>query len=600
MLRVHLLDSGVTFFLPSGDYCWGRSRQNELILPHDTVSRRHIRTWQENGQWWLEDLGSTNGTYCEGELVSTRLRLVQETTIQAGKVLLILTPWKKDDVLPSQVRKPPLKLDLGDSTRNVRKDEREQIQTQRAFFDVFMTMEDTGDFYRSELPEILEKTGINGFGVIAERKDEPLLLFAHAFTPDDLLTDNIRLRTAFTDPQASSPADDGMRWISYPVSFQRHRLFYYVTILNGNFREGLPPCIQAQLKQLARLIFLINHNPVQKRRDHLEDEPACPQDEPSILTLPQLDTPILLPSPQSRKLLQTVTSLAPENSGVILEGETGVGKEVVAALIHHFSGRRGPFLPIMTSSLPEHLVENELFGHQKGAYSGAVSSEKGKFTAADGGTVFLDEVADMPAPVQAKLLRVLENGEVFPIGAHSPLKVDVRVVAASNVPFRELIETRRLRQDLYFRLKTFNLVIQPLRKRTEEILPLFEFFLRRKLESRKKPFHGISPRAARLLLSYPWPGNIRELKNEAERVALLMKNSGVVHVDMLNDEIRDHSMHDTVSMDENDIKGRVEELERKMIRRVLEETGGNRTRAAEKLGLSRKGLFKKLSRLGIE
>ncbi len=160
MLRVHLLDSGVTFFLPSGDYCWGRSRQNELILPHDTVSRRHIRTWQENGQWWLEDLGSTNGTYCEGELVSTRLRLVQETTIQAGKVLLILTPWKKDDVLPSQVRKPPLKLDLGDSTRNVRKDEREQIQTQRAFFDVFMTMEDfTSDFYRLNCLKSSKKRG---------------------------------------------------------------------------------------------------------------------------------------------------------------------------------------------------------------------------------------------------------------------------------------------------------------------------------------------------------------------------------------------------------------------------------------------------------
>ncbi|HDP93963.1 MAG TPA: FHA domain-containing protein [Candidatus Aminicenantes bacterium] len=600
MLRVHLLNSGTTLFLRAGDYHWGRSGENDIIIPDDTVSRHHVRTWYDEDQWWIQDLGSTNGTFFNGELLDAPAPLDHEASIQTGKVPFTLTPWDKDDVLPDQIRKPPLKLDLGESTHNVREDEREQIQTGRAFFDLFMAMESTGDFYRSDLPDLFDKMGIQGFGVIVRGKSEPLLLFAHGRNPENLLADSNHMKGAFLNSLMVSDKESGVRCLSSPVLFQHQQLCYYVTVINGNYKEGLPPFIHTRLTHLAKLIYLINRKPAHKKRIRSEEDLGFDDEEHSLLELPQLKTPILFSSQHARKLLQTIMRLAPDNSGVILEGETGVGKEIVAALIHHYSRRQGPFLPIMTSSLPEHLVENELFGHQKGAYSGATSREKGKFATADGGTVFLDEVADMPAPIQAKLLRVLESGEVFPIGAHTPEKVDVRVIAASNIPFSELIESKRLRRDLYFRLKTFNLVIQPLRQRREEVLPLFEFFLCRKLAKRKKPFRGISPKAVRLLLEYPWPGNVRELKNEADRVGLLMKNAGVVHADMLNDDIRDHSLEHTVAMDENDIKGKVDQLELRMITRVLAETGGNRTRAAQKLGLSRKGLFKKMTRLGIE
>ena len=232
--------------------------------------------------------------------------------------------------------------------------------------------------------------------------------------------------------------------------------------------------------------------------------------------------------------------------------------------------------------------------------SSATITLKGKFQAADGGTVFLDEVADMPAPVQAKLLRVLENGEVFPIGATSPTRVDVRLVAASNVSFTRLVEEKRLRRDVFYRLKTFRVHIPPLRERGQEILPLFEFFLSRAAIKNQKAFRGLSPKAMRLLLYYPWPGNVRELKNEAERVALFMKRSGVVHGDMLNEEIRAADKHEAGAPLGSDLKSRVDQLERELITRALAETKGNRTRAAQKLGLSRKGLFKKMARFGIE
>ena len=595
-----MVGTGEVLFVPKGDWSWGRSTQNDFRLPNETISRQHLRTWWLDSNWWCEDLGSTNGTFVNSQLLNSRIELQGETLLQMGKIPIVLTPWDHDDVLPRQVARPPLVLDLGEATHSLKQNEREQMQTEQSFFDTFMSMENPTDFYQSDLPGLFRKMGITGYGVSCRGRKEPLLLFSHGEPPQEWMSDRRFIMDAFSRPlQSESNAESG-HWISHPLEFRRKQLFFYVISQNGNYKDGLPPFLYTRLAHLARLIYLVGQQP--KRNPPQED--LFPGDRvhenEGIVHIPQVDGPILIPSSQSREMVSRLMKIAPESGGVIIEGETGVGKEIAAAMIHHYSGRKGPFLPVMTSSISEHLVENELFGHKRGSFSGATSNEKGKFATADGGTIFLDEVADMPPMVQAKLLRVLENGEVYPIGDHQPVKVNVRVLAASNITFDELIQSGRLRLDLYYRLNTYYIRIPPLRDRREEILPLFELFLSQTTEKKRKTLRGISPKAMRLLLNYPWPGNVRELKNEAKRVALRIKSSGVVHGETLNEEIRAGDRRGREVKDSHDLRGRVEQLERDMIRRALEETGGHRTRTAEKLGISRRGLSKKMGRLGIE
>ena len=602
MLRIQHIDSGDVFFLRAGDYTWGRAGQNDVIVRDETVSRRHIRLWWQDDCWRISDLDSTNGTFVCGAPLTQATKIRESVQLQLGKVLFEITPWDREDTLPQQVAATPITVEMGDHTHSLNQREISQAQTELSFLDMFLSIESLEDFYRSDLPLMLTRMGLAGFGVIANWKDRPLLLFSNGELPGDLLENNDHLCIAMDSPLTLDVPDTGFRWLSHPVAYHKEKLFYYALVPQHHFPEGLPIFLQAQLTRLAELLFVVNRKRSGKQPRRKPDNNPDAFSGENLISLPEIQGDVLLASSDSMNMLDTVRRIAPESAGVIIEGETGVGKEIVAAMIHHFSGRRGPFLPVMTSSLPENLVENELFGHKKGAYSGAVSTEEGKFAAADGGTIFLDEVADMLPSVQAKLLRVLENGEVFPIGATKAQKVDVRVVTASNIPFARLVETGRLRRDLYHRLKTFSLRVSPLRERRHEILPLFEFFLSRSLASKNKAFTGFSPKAVRLLLNYPWPGNVRELKHEAERVTLMMKSSGVVHGETLNEEIRALGSAEMASQvfGSGSMQEQVDNLQRRLVTAALTDCKGNKTRAAEKLGLSRKGLTKMIQRLDLE
>jgi len=598
MLKVVVPASGEEFFLAAGVYDLGRTSESDIILRHDTVSRSHAHLFFENDAWHLRDLGSTNGTFVNGQVLNGSVKLKGETRVQIGAVRLVLTPWERDDVLTGQVKTPPIQPELGESTHGLDSNQQEALKRRELFLESLTSINNRDDFYRSGLPEMLEEQGLTGFGIVIAFRKKPYVHFAHGSNPSIFLEDPRVADSLFTK-EVRLAGNNGSNWVSSPSRISSQSLAVFVITRPGQYRDGLSESLMKRLVHLARYLYLVEKKTDQP--DPYSTQKVFPHGaETNILYLPGMESPVLFASAASRRLVEEIRALAATKAGVILDGETGVGKEIAAAMIHHFSGRKGPFMPVMTSSLPENLVENELFGHRKGAYSGAVTTEKGKFQAAADGTLFLDEVADMPAPVQAKLLRVLENGEVFPVGATSPTKVDVRLVAASNIPFTRLVEEKRLRRDVYYRLKTFRVHIPPLRERRQEILPLFEFFISRAARESDKLFRGISPKAVRLLLNYSWPGNVRELKNEAERVALLMKSSGVVHGDMLNEEIRAGGK-DAHSLPTGDsLKDRVDRLEREMITRALAETGGNRTKAADKLGLSRKGLFKKMARLGIE
>jgi two-component system response regulator HydG len=278
---------------------------------------------------------------------------------------------------------------------------------------------------------------------------------------------------------------------------------------------------------------------------------------------------------------------------VLITGETGTGKGIVARALHAESRRPGPLVPVNCAALPENLLESELFGHVKGAFTGAVASRPGLFMEAAGGTIFLDEIGEMPLPLQAKLLHVLESGTVRPVGSERELPVDVRIVAASNRDLREAVRAGAFREDLLYRLDVVTIEIPPLRHRREDILPLAEHFLR---EARPRhpssPVERFGPEAAERLLSYEWPGNVRELQHVAERVVLLGREEAVGLSD-LPAALRENARGSALQF-----RGAVvpfRDLQRQYAVWALEQCGGHRGRTAERLEVDAKTLARWLA-----
>ncbi len=301
-----------------------------------------------------------------------------------------------------------------------------------------------------------------------------------------------------------------------------------------------------------------------------------------------------------RHVLDLIERVADAEVSVLVTGESGTGKEVVARTLHAQSRRaRGPFVAINCAAVPEPLLESELFGHARGAFTDAKESRPGLFQQASGGTLFLDEIGDMPLPLQPKLLRALQERRARPVGGAQEVPFDVRLVAATNRDLEEAIEERRFREDLYFRINVVQLPVPPLRARGADVLQLAQAFTSRFAASSGKSVVGISPQAAERMLAYAWPGNVRELQNCIERAVALTRHDHVA-VDDLPEKIRDYkSSHVLVAGDDPTELVPMEEVERRYIRRVMEAVQGNKTAAARVLGYDRKRLYRKLAKLGL-
>ncbi|MBA4392464.1 MAG: hypothetical protein C0407_02820, partial [Desulfobacca sp.] len=284
---------------------------------------------------------------------------------------------------------------------------------------------------------------------------------------------------------------------------------------------------------------------------------------------------------------------------VLIQGETGTGKELVARAIHYNSSRKDkPFVAQNCAALPESLLESELFGHKKGAFTGAVVDKKGLFEMAHRGTIFLDEVGDTSPSLQVRLLRVLQEGEFRRVGEVNPIKVDVRVMAATHRDLMAEIEAGRFREDLYYRIQTFPIPLPPLRDRDGDIPLLAEFFLTKYCQLFEKQCL-LSTESLFLLEKYPFPGNIRELENEIIRALTLAPARGSITPDLLSDTIRNFS-NKPLDFNKGTVQEITDRLEQVLVKEALQEAGGNRTRAAQKLGLSRRGLLNKIKRYGLD
>jgi len=294
-------------------------------------------------------------------------------------------------------------------------------------------------------------------------------------------------------------------------------------------------------------------------------------------------------------VLDLVRRVAPSEVSVLLQGETGTGKELVARLIHARSARMGrPFVVIDCGTLPEALLESELFGHTRGAFTGAAAAKRGLFEEADGGTLFLDEVGELPQPLQVKLLRVLQEQTIRPVGATSLTKIDIRVVAATNRDLQAQVRERTFREDLFYRLNGLAIELPPLRDRPEDILPLAVGSLRALGDRLGRPVPALSPPAAELLLRHRWPGNVRELEKAVERAAVLASGDAI-----LPEDLPPAVQGKTESGGPAPRCRTLAEAEKLHILAILHEHGWNQARAAEELGIGRSTLWRKLREYGV-
>ncbi|PKN41696.1 MAG: two-component system response regulator [Deltaproteobacteria bacterium HGW-Deltaproteobacteria-18] len=302
-------------------------------------------------------------------------------------------------------------------------------------------------------------------------------------------------------------------------------------------------------------------------------------------------------SPPMRRLMEMLATIAPSEATVMVTGESGTGKELIARAIHANSQRRkGPYIAVNCAALTETLLESELFGHEKGAFTGAERRREGRFLAADKGTIFLDEIGEMPLSMQVKLLRVIQEREIQRVGGDQTLKVDVRIVAATNRDLLAEVEARRFRQDLYYRLNVVTLNLPPLRERGEDIPLLATNFLRRFAEKNDKRIKGYTPEAMDRLLKHSWPGNVRELENAVERAVVLALGEYIGERDLppqLSGAGGEYGRPDGGFANIT-----LEELERLAILDAMDAAGGNKSEAARRLGITRKTLHAKMTKYG--
>ncbi len=325
-------------------------------------------------------------------------------------------------------------------------------------------------------------------------------------------------------------------------------------------------------------------------------------------------------SPAMQEIYKTIGRVAESDASVLLQGESGTGKELIARALHFHSGRSGPFVAINCSAIPRDLLESELFGHERGAFTGAVERTLGKFEIAHEGTLFLDEISELPLDLQAKLLRVLQEREFMRVGGREPIRSDARIISATNRDLAELVRKGRFREDLFFRLNVVPISIPPLRSRRSDIPELVRFFIRKINRDMKANIHGLAPDAERLLVEHSWPGNVRELENALIRACVLAGGRTLTASDFhfsgdsggppatagdaALDELVRRKLRDALPAEAEALPKDLHAMalswvERPLLEFVLEKTGGNQLRAAEILGINRNTLRKKITTLGV-
>ncbi len=551
--------------LKPGDYRVGREEDNDIILNEFTVSRKHCLLLFKKGGWWIKDLRSKNGVYVEGKRIKGKEELKNGMKIHIGSIPIEVRLYSPRDYLEEGITRLPVRVSLWEDTVSLSSSTIIEKTVKENLLRLLENMDSLPSFeLENQLWDILTMVGVEGFGAALHSEGEVAELIS-CNSPGLLSVYSGERPDRYFQKEVN-----GKVLTNVPVSGAS---FFIIT------SSPPPPWLISILKLTVRYLALMrrfSHFRIERGEELINEDSPFP------------NTPIVFESPEIKAVLEQVKKIASLEGNVLIEGESGVGKEIIARLIHIWSPRHsGKFVAVSVPAIPETLAESEFFGVKAGAVTGVVG-RKGRFEEADGGTLFLDEIGEIPNFLQAKLLRAVETGEITKIGENMPIKVDVRVISATNRELEKMVEEGNFRSDLYFRLAEFKIKVPPLRERRKDIIPLAEAYARQFSKIMGKVYTGMSEEAREALLSYPWPGNIRELKNIIKTAVMNMEEDGIITRRCL--PLRSEAK----------FSGELERSERDTILRVLERTNWNKSRAAEILGISRQGLINKMKRLGIK
>jgi DNA-binding NtrC family response regulator/pSer/pThr/pTyr-binding forkhead associated (FHA) protein len=529
----------------------GRARTASIFIDSERVSRIHARINRRGSEIFVEDAGSRNGTWVNGEAVTGSRVIASGDEIVVGPATLLANITTRAQPAGARV----------ETSRRLEQELAMQVDRGMRFHRVFSLLMVRIDGDAADVDAAVDRISskLRTMDLLAE------------YAPNEYAIVLPELDAQTVDPNASEIIQAARTHEGMPAN---------VTVIGG--LAAFPAHGTAGGALIARARAAVAS--VQNRKAPV----AAPPEDPN----PTGD--MIVGDPQMLRVYELVRKVADHPITVLVNGETGVGKEVIAAAIHQASSRRaGPLVRLNCASVPETLLESTLFGYEKGAFTGADRRTAGYFEAAHGGTLFLDEIGEVSAGMQAKLLRVLEERCLTRVGGTQEIAVDVRVVCATNRDLESEVRRGAFRSDLFFRISAFTILVPPLRDRPMEILLLAEHFIAQ-CAGRNRPV--LSPSAASALKAYAWPGNVRELRNAIER-AVVVRSGRVIELDDLPDQIRDLVADGPIV---RDVRDRFADLERTAIERALAAAEGNQTEAAKALGISRRALIYRMEKYGLK
>lgn len=608
----------------------GRHQSNRVVLKDKWCSRQHARIWFEGGRWWIEDLGSRNGTFVNNEQIEGVVALcpgdairIGQTVIVFGEDLSAVPPSQRptiEELDAESVVSTPEETGLHVTAR-LRPNEVGLVSARGLVTDkirgylVELLLELQKVRTREELAALVMRgvvegikadcaclMGVNGsarrrqqLSVWAQHGDvnKPYSRYLAQLVlekGEGVLAQDIAANTELAS-RRSIERMGATSTICVPVRCGDR----IVAVLHVYRTDRERPLGRPELEFVATLAEAVG-----RQLEQLESVQLLERNASALRDSLRTESLLIGQSSAIRRIIGMIDRVAKTQSTVLVRGESGVGKELVARAIHFNSTRaNGPFVCLNCAALTQTLLESELFGHEKGAFTGATERKIGKFEAAHGGTIFLDEIGEMDPGTQAKLLRVLEGHPFERVGGGELIQVDVRVVAATNRPLEKMVQAGKFRRDLFFRIQVVEIYVPPLRERMEDVPLLAEHFLKRFASETGRRVEGFHPDAMKKLMNYQWPGNVRELKNVIERAVVLGQKELVMPEDIVLTTIPvdDHGGE----QGEAAYRPRsLQEVEKQHIADTLDYTNWNKSRAAAILGIERCTLDRKLKRYGIQ
>ena len=544
----------------------GRSRSADLVVDSERISRVHASFARTGVDVEVRDVGSRNGTWVNGEQIAGPRRLVSGDEVLIGSVTVVV------NITTGTAVRPRL-----ESTRYLEERLAAEVDRgltyQRRFGFLLVALDGPAELVDAATD--LLSSSLRPMEVIAEYAPAVLAIILPELDAAAASRTGRELIAKVAPADTDAAVGAGLGVAVGVVGFPEH------STTTGGILARANAALDAARRDRATCL-------------------AGPPDDPG----PSVPDEVVIGDPKMARIYEIIRRVAEHSITVLVTGETGVGKEVIAAAIHAASSRRGgPLIRINCASLPETLLESELFGHERGAFTGADRRKSGFFEAAHRGTLFLDEIGEMTPALQAKLLRVLEQRKITRVGGTEEIEIDVRVICATHRDLEAEVQRNTFRSDLYFRIAAFTIVVPPLRDRPGEIELLAKTFLQQAAVQMRRSPPTLTPAALHALKRYPWPGNVRELRNALER-ALVLHSADSIGIEDLPDSIREDRPEPalaTIRLDgQRDIREHIAELERDAIASALEAAMGNQTEAAKQLGISRRTLIYRMEKHGLK